>query len=85
MYIAAGLLAGTQVPYTILFMRGTNNRLMTKELEVRSLGPGEKITEVGLMKGESAHELVDWWAMLNLGRSAFLVSGLVVATWTVVE
>lgn len=85
MFITAGLLAAAQVPYTILFMRATNNRLMNKELETRSLGPGAKTSEVGLMKGESAHELADWWGILNLGRSTFLTAGLLVATWTVVN
>ncbi|CAG8972555.1 hypothetical protein HYALB_00011405 [Hymenoscyphus albidus] len=85
MFIAAGFLAGAQVPYTVLLMKGTNGSLMQKEKEVRNLKSGDKIVEIGLGEKESAHELVDWWAVLNLGRCAFLTAGFVVATWNVVN
>jgi len=37
--------------------------------------------EVGLGE-ETAHKLVDWWGVLNLGRAAMLVASGVVGVWT---
>lgn len=59
-YVTAGVLNVAMVPYTVLFMKGTNDKLLGKEEETRGLEITEKVTEVGIKKGESAHELVDW-------------------------
>jgi hypothetical protein len=79
-YIAAGVLGLLIVPYTVIFMNGTNGRLLEMEGDIRGVGVME---DVGL--GKSAHELADWWAVLNLGRSVFLVGSLVVGAWSVVN
>lgn len=73
------------VPYTVVFMKGTNDKLLMKEEETRGLNMMGEVEEKGVKKGESAHELVDWWGVLNLGRSAFLIAGAVVGAWTVVN
>lgn len=54
-------------------MGATNGKLLARE--VVEMGKG----------GESVHALVDWWGVLNLGRSAMLVLGAAVGAWTVVN
>lgn len=68
-------------PYTIFGMMPTNRKLFKKHDEMKGLDVGEKATEVGLAKGESAKELVDRWGMLNLGRSVFPLVGAVLGLW----
>lgn len=62
-------------------MMSTNRKLFKKHDEMKGLDVGEKATEVGLAKGESAKELVDRWGMLNLGRSVFPLVGAVLGLW----
>lgn len=54
-------------------MGATNGKLLARE--VVEMGKG----------GESVHALVDWWGVLNLGRSVFLTSAVVVGAWTVIN
>ncbi|TVY22928.1 Noranthrone monooxygenase [Lachnellula hyalina] len=68
-YVAAGVLALSIVPYTLLFMNGTNSRLLVGEKEVES----------------TVRELVRKWGRLNLGRSVLLVGSLGVGAWSVVN
>jgi len=68
------------VPYTVVFMRGTNLRLLEMEGDIRGV---HVLEDVGL--GKSAHQLVDWWAVLNLGRSLVLVASTVIGAWSVVN
>jgi hypothetical protein len=71
------------VPYTLLFMNGTNNKLLEKAKEVEVLAKGDEYVE---SKGDgSAHQLVDWWGLLNLGRGVMLAVGGVLGVWTVVN
>lgn len=77
----AGALAIGIVPYTLLFIKGTNIKLLEKVEETKSLGKLEEVTEVGL-GNQSAHALVDWWGMLNLGRGMLVVASGVLGTWT---
>ena len=48
---------------------------------MKGLDVSEKATEVGLAKGESAKELIDWWATLNVGRGLFPLVGAVLGLW----
>ena len=68
-------------PYTIFGMMGTNQKLLKKHDDMKGLAVGEKVTEVGLAKGESAKELLDRWGMLNLGRAVFPLVGAVLGLW----
>jgi hypothetical protein len=81
MYVVSGLLTIGIVPWTIVVMAPTNKKLLDKAEETSSLAIDDKIVEVGL-GGESAHQLVDKWATLNLGRSIMLAVAAVLATWT---
>jgi hypothetical protein len=76
MYIAAGALTAGIVPFTVLVMRGTNERL--KALRER-VGVDAKVGEGGVVAEQerSAKGLVDWWGVLNLGRAGLLIAGTV--------
>jgi len=83
-YLIAGLLTVGIVPYTALVMRGTNNKLIERTNEVGALGSQDTVVEVGL-GNESAHALVDWWGVLNLGRGAMLSIAGIVGVWTALK
>lgn len=77
-YFGAGALTIAIVPYTLLFMLGTNGKLM--EMEKRVAVRGEASVVEGAVKVEeerSAKALVDWWGVLNLGRAVLLIGGAV--------
>jgi hypothetical protein len=61
----------------------TNRKLLEKAEQARSLGKDNELVEI---KGEqTAHQLVDKWGVLNLVRSALLISGGVVGMLTSME
>jgi len=68
------------VPYTLFFMVPTNNKLFAKVEEVRGLKAEDTVVEIGL-GGETAHQLLDWWGVLNLGRGALLATSGVLGLW----
>lgn len=72
-YVTAAVLAVGIVPYTLAVMMGTNNVL---------LGKAEEEEEKVEAQAASVKQLVDQWAMMNLGRSVLLASAAVTATWT---
>ena len=82
--MAAGVLSVGIVPYTVALMAGTNRKLLRKRDETKALGVGDKVTEVGL-GDETAHKLVDWWGVLNLGRGLMLAASGVLGTWTALQ
>ena len=79
-YLTAGLLSIGIVPYTLVVIMPTNNKLFKKVDETRTLGKGDEVVEVGLGE-ETAHILVDWWGVLNLGRGVMLAASGVLGTW----
>jgi hypothetical protein len=79
-YLTAGLLSIGIVPYTILVIMPTNNKLMKKADETKSLEEEDQVVEVGLRE-ETAHQLADYWGVLNLGRGAMLTASGVLALW----
>jgi hypothetical protein len=86
-YLAAGLLTVGIVPYTILVMTGTNQRLRGLEGEMgvgsaAAAAAGGK--EVGVEEERSAKGLVDWWGMLNLGRAGMLIAGVGCGLWATI-
>lgn len=74
-YVTAAVLALGIVPYTLAVMMGTNNVLLGKAEE-------EEEEEKVEAQAASVKQLVDQWAMMNLGRSVLLASAAVTATWT---
>ena len=85
MYALSALFTLAIVPYTVLAMQPTNKKLGRKLEEMKGLDIGEKATEIGLAKGESAKELLDWWATLNLGRGLFPLVGSILGLWATLQ
>ncbi|RDL41802.1 uncharacterized protein BP5553_01781 [Venustampulla echinocandica] len=83
-YVAAGVLNVAIVPYTLIVMRGTNGKLLRKEEEVRGLGKMDNAVDI-TVEGETVHQLVDWWAVLHLGRCLMLGTGLGLGLWSVLN
>ncbi|KAK0117651.1 hypothetical protein ONS95_011983 [Cadophora gregata] len=81
-YILAGVLSIGIVPYTFAVLMPTNKELLRK---VEVLGKvelsGEEEAEMKEAE-RSAHQLVDWWGVLNLGRGVMLAVSGVVGVWT---
>ncbi|KAL2129519.1 hypothetical protein VTI74DRAFT_7647 [Chaetomium olivicolor] len=77
MYLAAGALTVGIVPYTVLVMRGTNNRLRALEERASAKTVELPAPEVRAEEERTAKGLVDWWGVLNLGRTGLLVAGAV--------
>lgn len=84
-YAAAGALAAGIVPYTILAMKRTNDKLTEKTAEMSSLKKTDNVVEIGLAPSETAHKLLDIWALLNLGRAALMATSGVLGIWTVLN
>ena len=72
------------VPYTLAVMLPTNKKLLAKVEETKTLGVRDELVEVGL-GNETAHKLVDFWGVLNLGRAFMLAIGSVVGVWTALD
>lgn len=83
-YLLAGTLCIGIVPYTLAFMLGANKKLLAKAEETKTLSVKDEVVEVGL-GNETAHQLVDKWGVLNLGRAVMLAAGSLVGTWTALE
>ncbi|KAK7951466.1 uncharacterized protein PG986_007194 [Apiospora aurea] len=73
----AALAALSVMPWTLGLMMPINEKLLRKVDAAQSLGANEvEGREVGVKEEETAHALVDRWALLNLYRGgAVLVSG----------
>ncbi|KIN02178.1 hypothetical protein OIDMADRAFT_162173 [Oidiodendron maius Zn] len=81
-YTTAGFLAAAIGPYTWTVMRPTNAKLKTKAAEASMLNSTDEAVEVATLGTETAHKLLDFWAMLNLGRAAVVASSGVLGVWT---
>lgn len=84
-YALSALFTLAIAPYTVLAMQPTNKKLKGKLDEMKGLDIGEKATEIGLAKGESAKELLDWWATLNFGRGLFPLVGSILGLWATLQ
>jgi hypothetical protein len=80
-YVTAGLLSVGIVPYALIFLQSTNKKLFLKVEETRGFGVKDEVVEVGLGE-ETAHKLVDWWGVLNMGRGMLLALSGIVGAWT---
>ncbi len=85
LYALSALFTLAIAPYTAIGMQPTNKKLKKKLEEMKGLDIGEKATEIGLAKGESAKELLDWWAMLNFGRGIFPLVGAILGMWATLQ
>jgi len=83
-YLAAGILSMGIMPYTLAVMLPTNKKLLAKVEEMKAFAKGDSVVEVGLGE-ETAHKLVDWWAVLNLGRGLMLGIAGILGAWTALK
>lgn len=81
-YVAAGLLCIAMVPYTPIFLGSTNTELMKMGAEAANSASEAVLKN---LQGQTAHQLVDQWGMLNLPRAAFLFVGGVLGLWTAMD
>ncbi|KAH6707719.1 hypothetical protein BKA61DRAFT_558269 [Leptodontidium sp. MPI-SDFR-AT-0119] len=91
MYALAGVLGVGIVPYTFAVLMGTNKRLLRKVESARVMELREEDLDLDLdldlkldaQRDEemSAHQLVDWWGVLNLGRGVMLAGSGALGLW----
>ena len=69
------------VPYTLILMRGVNGKLISKSDHPKNMGLDDTAANVSKDGEESAKELIDWWATLNVGRGLLPLVGTIIGTW----
>ncbi|MCJ1257721.1 hypothetical protein MMC24_005547 [Lignoscripta atroalba] len=85
LYALAALATLCIVPYTLVFMRSVNAKLLAKAGQTSIANLKEDIDEGAVLEGESVKELVDWWAVLNFGRGIFPMVGAVLGLFASLE
>ena len=80
-YAVAAIVTMSLWPWTTIVMWPTNVKLFKKYDEMKDMGIKEEAIETGAAKGESIKELVDWWGVLNVGRSLFPMAGALLGSW----
>lgn len=80
-YALAGLMSVGIVPYTLAVMVPTNKRLLRKVEVNQMVELGKEDVEEQRDSERSAHQLVDWWGVLNLGRGTMLAGSGVLGVW----
>jgi hypothetical protein len=82
LYALSALLTIGIVPYTLIAMVPTNNKLMRKAEDARALSAEAMIAESEDPREKSAKELLDLWATHNLARGMFPLAGAILGLWT---
>jgi hypothetical protein len=67
------------IPFTLLFIKPTNEKLFAKKDELASASLIDKTIEAGVAEGENVHALMDKWATLNLARAVPVAVGAICA------
>ena len=65
----ATILLPSIVPFTLLAMAPTNDKLLGKKDELATASLSNKNVEAFAAEGETVHELMDKWASLNMARA----------------
>jgi hypothetical protein len=73
------------IPYTVLVMGVTNQKLQEKADSLASASLTDASAEAGVSKSETTHALVDQWANFNVGRALLGGVGAVCAIWATVN
>jgi len=81
MYGLAAVANMALFPWTMIIMMPTNKKLFRKFDDAQAMREKEEATEVGLPKGESTKELIDWWGTMNVVRGVMPLIGTVLGTW----
>ncbi|KAF1353902.1 hypothetical protein BDV97DRAFT_279548, partial [Delphinella strobiligena] len=85
LYTVAAVLVPSIVPYTLLVMKPTNDKLNEKAESLATTSLEDAAAEAGVAKEETAHGLLDKWITLNLGRSLLPLIGTICAAWASVD
>lgn len=81
LYALAALSTISIVPYTLIVMRATNDKLTNKANDSETWSIKDEEDGLGLEKGKSAKELLDWWGLLNFARGMFPLIGAGLGAW----
>ncbi|KAI5243213.1 DUF1772-domain-containing protein [Aureobasidium subglaciale] len=84
LYTAAAILVPSIVPYTVFVMSAVNNKLQDKATSLANASLTDVEVEAGA-EGETAHQLLEKWATLNLGRSLLPLIGTLAAGWAIAD
>jgi hypothetical protein len=83
--LAATILLPSIVPFTFVFIKPINDKLIEKMNSMSSTSLEDKAVEEGVAEGETTHALIDKWATLNLARAMFLAIGALCTTFAAVD
>ncbi|KAI5200696.1 DUF1772-domain-containing protein [Aureobasidium subglaciale] len=84
LYTAAAILVPSIVPYTLFVMSAVNNKLQDKTASLANASLTDAEVEAPA-EGETAHQLLEKWATLNLGRSLLPLIGTLAAGWAIAD
>jgi len=73
--VAATILLPSIVPFTLLVLGPTNNKLIAKKDEFAAAHAKGKAIKANTADGETVHELMDKWATLNMARAVLVAAG----------
>nr|OQO20156.1 hypothetical protein B0A51_10802 [Rachicladosporium sp. CCFEE 5018] len=85
LYALATVLLASVVPYSALLMMPITQQLAQKARTLASASLTDTDAEVGVSQEDSVHQLVDRWAIRNLGRSVLIGLSALVAAWAASE
>lgn len=77
--VAATILLPSIIPFTLAFIKPTNDKLFAKKEELASASLEDKAVEANVAQGETVHALIDKWATLNLARAVLVGAGAICA------
>ncbi|KAF2463248.1 uncharacterized protein BDR25DRAFT_307855 [Lindgomyces ingoldianus] len=83
--LAATIIFPSIIPYTLAFMKPTNNKLLSKADSLASTELSNKAAEAGVTQSETVHALLDKWATLNLARALITCVGALCAVWAAID
>lgn len=84
-YTAAALLVPSTIPYSILVLKQTTDKLLAKADSLAATEITDKAAEAGVAREETVHGLVDKWALINLGNALLTAIGAFSAAWATVD
>ncbi|KAF2032419.1 hypothetical protein EK21DRAFT_110091 [Setomelanomma holmii] len=83
--LAATIFLPSIVPFTLVFIRPVNNKLIEKMKSMSSASLEDKAIEANVAEGETTHALIDKWATLNLARAGLIAIGAICAALAAVD
>lgn len=81
LYAVAALATISVLPYTLVIMAPTNEKLINLATKAELLSAGDEFVASSISQPETVRELVARWTKLNYGRGVFPLIGSFVAAW----